>query len=56
MARLTRGASSSECDTITLLRWSHTADASSGALQRDLRELRSFRARRDNLGTVTLCP
>ncbi len=56
MARLTRGSSSTECDTITLLRWTHTADVNSGALQRDLRETRSFRARRDNLGTVTLCP
>jgi hypothetical protein len=56
MVRLTRAANNSECDTVTLLRWTHSADAASGALQRDLRETRSFRARRDNLGTVTLCP
>jgi hypothetical protein len=56
MARLTRATSSGDCDTIRLLRWTHTADVNSGALQRDLRETRNFRARRDNLGTVTLCP
>jgi hypothetical protein len=56
MARLSRASSSGDCDTITLLRWTHTADVNSGALQRELRETRSFRARRDNLGTVTLCP
>lgn len=56
MARLTRAATAGACDTIAILRWTHTADTATGALQRELSELRSFQARRDNLGTVTLCP
>lgn len=56
MARLTRAATSTECDMITVLRWRHVADTTTGVLQRDLSEVRSIRARRDNLGTVTLCP
>ncbi|MEZ5459431.1 MAG: hypothetical protein R3E65_09015 [Steroidobacteraceae bacterium] len=56
MARLTRAATAGACDTIDILRWTHTADTATGALQRELSDIRSFQARRDNLGTVTLCP
>ncbi len=56
MARLTRAATTGECDTIAITRWQHVADTTTGALHRGLTEVRSFRARRDNLGTVTLCP
>jgi hypothetical protein len=56
MARLTRAASSSDCDTIDVLRWRHVTNSTTGAMQRDLTTVRSLRARRDNLGNVTLCP
>jgi hypothetical protein len=55
MARLTRAAHSSECDRIDILRWTHSLDASTGALQRELETARSFGARRDGLGDVTIC-
>lgn len=56
MARLTRAATSSECDRIDVLRWTHSMDTTTGAIQRDLQMTRSFRARRDVLGEVTICP
>lgn len=56
MARLTRAATSSECDRIDVLRWTHSMDMATGAMQRDLQTIRSFRARRDGLGEVTICP
>jgi hypothetical protein len=55
MAQLQRGASSADCDTITLLQWVHTADAASGALVRRIDTLGSFRAR-NSAGTAQLCP
>lgn len=56
MARLTRATTSSECDRIDVLRWTHSLDTTTGAMQRDLQTTRSFRARRDGLGEVTICP
>lgn len=56
MARLTRAATSSECDRIDVLRWTHSVDTGSGAVQRELATTSSFRARRDGLGDVTICP
>lgn len=55
MARLTRAANSSECDRIDVLRWTHTLDATTGSLRRDLETVRSLRARRDGLGEVSIC-
>jgi hypothetical protein len=55
MARLTRAAHSSECDRIDILRWTHSLDPSTGALQRELGTVRSFRVRRDGPGDVTIC-
>jgi hypothetical protein len=54
MARLTRGALAGECDRIDVLRWTHSAEAATGALLRRLDTAQSFRARRDN-GVVQLC-
>ncbi len=55
MARLTRASSAGECDRIDVLRWTHTVDTATGAAQRELATLRSFRARRDSLGDVMIC-
>ena len=54
MARLSRGATSVDCDRIDRLAWTHTADSASGAMTRRLETLESFRARREN-GVVQLC-
>ena len=56
MARLTRATVPGQCDQIDLLQWTHTADATAGTLQRSLATTRTFRARRDTLGEVAICP
>lgn len=56
MAKLTRATVSGQCDQIDLLQWTHTADATAGTLQRTLTTTRTFRARRDSFGEVTICP
>lgn len=56
MAHLVRATIAAQCDQIQILRWTHTADPTGGALERTLTTVRSFGARRDNLGTVSLCP
>jgi hypothetical protein len=55
MARLTRGATASDCDRIDLLRWTHTLNTSTGALRRQLDTVSTFSARRAN-GVVSSCP
>jgi hypothetical protein len=54
MARLTRGTTTTDCDRVDRLAWTHVADAASGALTRRLESLETFRARREN-GVVQLC-
>lgn len=54
MARLTRAAVSGDCDRIDMLRWTHSANTSTGDLSRQLEILRTIRARRSN-GLVELC-
>lgn len=54
MARLSRGATVTDCDRIDLLRWTHTLNITSGALQRRLDTLSSFGTRRSN-GNITGC-
>ena len=56
MARLTRATVAGQCDQIDVLQWTHTADATAGTLQRALATTRTFRARRDSLGEVSICP
>ncbi len=56
MAHLARAATSGQCDQIEILRWTHAADPTGGALERTLSTVRSFGARRDSFGTVSLCP
>ncbi len=56
MAKLTRATVSGQCDQIDVLQWTHTADATAGTLQRSLATTRTFRARRDSFGEVTICP
>lgn len=55
MARLTRGATASDCDRIDLLRWTHTLNTTTGALRRQLDTVSTFNARRAN-GVVGSCP
>ncbi len=54
MARLTRGATSADCDRIDRLAWTHVADVAGGALTRRLEMLETYRASREN-GVVQLC-
>ncbi len=54
MARLTRAAVSGDCDRVDVLRWTHSANTSTGALSRQLETLQTLRARRVN-GLVELC-
>jgi hypothetical protein len=54
MLRLARATTAGECDRIEQLRWTHTADAATGALTRTLDVVRSFRARRVN-SIVEIC-
>jgi FlaG/FlaF family flagellin (archaellin) len=54
MARLTRAAISGDCDRIDVLRWTHSANTSTGSLSRQLDTLQTIRARRVN-GLVELC-
>jgi hypothetical protein len=54
MARLTRAAVSSDCDQIDILRWTHSANTTTGALSRQLDTLQTIRARRV-AGIAELC-
>ena len=54
MARLTRAAVIGDCDRIDVLRWTHSANTSTGSLSRQLDTLQTIRARRSN-GLVELC-
>jgi hypothetical protein len=54
IATLTPTATSGGCDRINILGWSHTVDAQTGMLRRDLQPLWEFGARRD-AGVVETC-
>ena len=54
MARLTRATIAGECDRIEVLRWTHTLDVATGAMQRRLDVTQTIRARLVN-GSVQLC-
>lgn len=56
MAHVARASTAGQCDQVEILRWTHTADPTGGGLERTLAAVRSFGARRDSFGTVTLCP
>jgi hypothetical protein len=55
MARLTRGATATDCDRIDRLGWTHSVNTATGTITRRLDTLETFRARRDN-GVVQICP
>jgi hypothetical protein len=54
MATLSHAASSSDCDTITLLAWTHSLDSTTGELALNIATLGSFQTRESN-GNVSLC-
>ena len=54
MARLVHGATAADCDHIDLLRWTHTLNTATGALQRRLDTLSSYGVRMTN-GSVQAC-
>ena len=54
MARLTRATVAGDCDRIEVLRWTHTLDVATGAMQRRLDVTQTIRARLVN-GSVQLC-
>ena len=54
LAQLVPGAGANGCDRVRVFAWNYRADAASGALQSEQRDLWSFDARRDN-STVQLC-
>lgn len=53
MGQLVRGATGG-CDTVQIMDWTHTMDATNGALTRSLTNVRTFRAR-SNGGSTELC-
>lgn len=54
IATLTSGAPS-DCDTIQVIEWRHSADLTTGAMSRAVNSLWTFGARQQS-GVVTLCP
>jgi hypothetical protein len=54
MAHLTRATVSGDCDRIDILRWTHSANTTTGSLSRQLDTLQTMRTRRSN-GLVELC-
>lgn len=54
IATLVRGGYSTSCDRVDVVAWRHSADAPTGALQRNLETLWSFGAR-ESAGTAALC-
>jgi hypothetical protein len=53
MGQLVRGAAGS-CDTVQIMDWTHTMDATNGSMTRALTNVRTFRAR-NSAGATELC-
>jgi hypothetical protein len=54
LAHLTRGATTTDCDRVDFMRWTHTVNIATGSIRRQLETLSSFGTRRAN-GLVSAC-